>query len=84
VELMTGEMVFGEEKTRLGVLGEGDNALSLFRLKTDFRKADGDVGMYWLQDVVSAADFALVAYFGDCVYFFASVACGVRPAFAIY
>ena len=74
MELMTIEMVFGE----------GDNALSLFRLKTDFTKADKDVWWYWLQDVVSAAWFANVSDYGYCYDNYASYAGGVRPAFAIF
>ena len=75
VELMTIEMVFGE----------GDNALSLFRLKTDFRKADEDIWLYWLQDVVSPAVFAAVGTAGHASTNNASYAGGgVRSAFAIF
>lgn len=67
------------------VFGEGDNDLSLFRLKTDFRKDDEDILWYWLQDVVSAAYFAYVAGHGDATDYNASFSGGgVRPAFAIY
>ena len=38
---------------------------------------------YWLRDVASAADFALVSYDGRAYYFNASFALGVRPAFSI-
>ncbi|MBQ7196765.1 MAG: hypothetical protein IJS40_05090 [Synergistaceae bacterium] len=35
---------------------------------------------YWLRNVVSAANFALVNYYGHCYYASASNALGVRPA----
>lgn len=38
---------------------------------------------YWLRDVVTAATFALVNYYGYALYYSASYAGGVRPAFSI-
>lgn len=39
---------------------------------------------YWLRDVAGSAYFALVSYYGNCTYYGASYALGVRPAFNIY
>ena len=71
VELMTKEMVFGD----------GENRLSLFRVHKD-SIATGE--WYWLQDVVSAANFAFVYHYGVANDDGASYAGGVRPAFALY
>ena len=38
---------------------------------------------YWLRDVVTAADFALVSYGGYAGNYSASASIGVRPAFCI-
>ena len=38
---------------------------------------------YWLRDVVSAADFAMVANYGNASCYLAASARGVRPAFSI-
>lgn len=38
---------------------------------------------YWLRDVVSASNFALVSDYGDAHYYSASYSYGVRPAFCI-
>lgn len=38
---------------------------------------------FWLRDVVSASDFALVGYYGYASSYYASYAHGVRPAFSI-
>lgn len=38
---------------------------------------------WWLRDVITAADFAIVSYCGHANYTGASFSCGVRPAFCI-
>lgn len=38
---------------------------------------------YWLRDVITASNFARVAYYGDAGSTGASTSCGVRPAFCI-
>ena len=60
--------------------------LSLFKLRPDLTVARNDAGeryWYWLRDVVSASNFALVYGSGYASYSGASVANGVRPAFLI-
>lgn len=60
--------------------------LSLFKLRPDLTVARNDAGeryWYWLRDVVSASNFALVYYHGDASLSGASNASGVRPAFLI-
>lgn len=61
--------------------------LSLFRLKPSEIVALNDAGeryWYWLRDVVSSSDFAIVNYRGNAAYCSASDSNGVRPAFLIY
>ena len=56
--------------------------LNLFRHRPDMIS---NRQWYWLRNVVSAACFAHVGYYGNCVYGFASNAGGgVRPAALIY
>lgn len=43
----------------------------------------GETADWWLRDVVSAAGFAGVSYYGNCTNGDASYSDGVRPAFAI-
>lgn len=38
---------------------------------------------WWLRDVISASNFAIVANGGDADYYYASASLGVRPAFCI-
>lgn len=60
--------------------------LSLFRLKPDLTVARNDAGeryWYWLRDVVSASNFALVNHGGHAGTGSASNSGGVRPAFLI-
>lgn len=60
--------------------------LSLFRLKPALTVARNDAGeryWYWLRDVVSASNFAIVNSYGNASYYNASSADGVRPAFLI-
>lgn len=60
--------------------------LSLFRLKPALTVARNDAGeryWYWLRDVVSASNFAIVTLGGDAGHTSASSAYGVRPAFLI-
>ena len=61
--------------------------LSLFRLKPEAIVALNDAGQrywYWLRDVVSSSNFALVLNGGNASTGNASSADGVRPAFLIY
>lgn len=39
---------------------------------------------FWLRDVVTAARFAYVSYYGDADCYYASYSLGVRPAFSIF
>ncbi len=60
--------------------------LSLFKLRTDLTVARNDAGeryWYWLRDVASASNFALVYGDGFCGNTNASASLGVRPAFLI-
>ncbi len=60
--------------------------LSLFRLKPALTVARNDAGeryWYWLRDVVSASNFAIVGTSGNANCYVASNAGGVRPAFLI-
>ena len=60
--------------------------LSLFRLKPDLTVARNDAGeryWYWLRDVVSASNFAVVSAGGYAGGNGASLSGGVRPAFLI-
>lgn len=38
---------------------------------------------WWLRDVITASNFALVYYYGTADYFAASYSLGVRPAFSV-
>lgn len=60
--------------------------LSLFKLRTDLTVARNDAGeryWYWLRDVASASNFAIVNSGGYCSNHGASDSGGVRPAFLI-
>ena len=71
IALMTKEMIFGN----------GNNALSLFRLRSGFKKTGG---WYWLQDVDYNVSFGAVDSYGAYVSSYAYATYGVRPAFALY
>ena len=53
------------------------------RNRIGFQGIEGDWQYWWLRDVVSAADFALVDGDGYALHYDASHAYGVRPAFKI-
>ena len=53
------------------------------RNRIGFQGIEGDWQYWWLRDVVSAANFALVSYGGAASNVDASNASGVRPAFKI-
>ena len=89
IDLMTEQMVYGGSV--FAPVSDGSTVpvnhtvackqLNLFRHRPDLisnRQA------YWLRDVVSAANFALVGTGGYCNSGAASNAVGVRPAFPIY
>ena len=70
--------IFGDEN------GEGQwPAMGLRRNRIAFQGLNGDWEWYWLRDVVSAADFAIVNGGGRAYSYSASDSLGVRPAFKI-
>ena len=89
IELMTESMVYGAPQFAPACDGStvpvnhtvACKQLNLFRHRPDLISNRQD---YWLRDVVSAAFFAFVGASGDCAYYYASRALGVRPAFPIY
>jgi hypothetical protein len=88
VELMTEQNCYGGKVFGAGNDGSSVPALytvdkSQFPLFTFRPDMISNRAWFWLRDVVSAADFALVGGNGiaDCTV--ASNACGVRPAFSI-
>ena len=89
IELMTESMVYGAPHFAPACDGStvpvnhtvACKQLNLFRHRPDLISNRQD---YWLRDVVSAADFAIVTNGGGCTYSPASAAFGVRPAFPIY
>ena len=89
IELMTESMVYGAPHFAPACDGSTVPAnytvackqLNLFRHRPDLIS---NRQTYWLRDVVSAAHFAFVNYYGYCYYYSASAAIGVRPAFPIY
>ena len=91
IELMTEWMVYGAPVFH--PMGNGSfvpfnyevgcKQLNLFRHRPDFIYSDAWRFDYWLRDVVSAADFALVYASGAAGYDGASLARGVRPAFCL-
>ena len=88
VDLMNEPMVYGSyiftgvnSGTNIPTLYTIDKCqLPLFRLRPDLI---GNRATWWLRDVVSATDFALVNSNGSAHYYSASNAFGVRPAFGI-
>lgn len=89
IELMTESMVYGAPHFAPACDGStvpanytiGCKQLNLFRHRPDLISNRQN---YWLRDVVSAANFARVANYGNCDCTGASGANGVRPAFPIY
>ena len=89
IELMTESMVYGAPHFAPACDGStvpanytiGCKQLNLFRHRPDLISNRQN---YWLRDVVSAANFALVDSGGICLCINASAALGVRPAFPIY
>ena len=89
IELMTESMVYGAPHFAPACDGSTIPAnytvackqLNLFRHRPDLIS---NRQTYWLRDVVSAANFAIVYYAGNCDSGSASGAFGVRPEFAIY
>lgn len=88
-DIMTETMVYGSKI--LGSMGDGTFVaynysvskpqLALFALKPD---AITKSYSYWLQDIVSAADFAYMTFHGTADNFSASSSNGVRLAFPIH
>lgn len=89
IEIMNECMVYGHNAwgSHHGYeTGADKSQLSLFRLNASKIVARNDAGeryWYWLRDVASASEFAIVYYYGDASLRGASFACGVRPAFLI-
>jgi len=91
IELMTEWMVYGApvfhpmcDGSRIVFNYEvGCKQLNLFRHRPDLIYSDAWRFDYWLRDVVSAAYFALVSYYGSAACYAASFAYGVRPAFCL-
>ena len=88
VELMTEQNVYGGKI--FGAGNDGSTVPYLYTIdKSQFPLFAHDPSMisnrqwFWLRDVVSAADFARVYYFGLADSDFASFDFGVRPAFSI-
>lgn len=75
LRLLTEDEVFGDE--RLEPMNNGRNRIAERGAGSD------EAGWWWLQDVYSAANFALVHDAGLASYYGASHALGVRPAFKI-
>ena len=75
LRLLTEDEVFGDE--RLEPMNNRRNRIADRGCNSD------ELEWWWLQDVYSAAHFALVRGHGDAHYYGASYARGVRPAFKI-
>jgi len=75
LRLLTEDEVFGDD--RLEPMNNRRNRIADRGIGAD------ELEWWWLQDVVSAADFALVSYAGYASDAGASLASGVRPAFKI-
>lgn len=88
VELMTEQNVYGGKV--FGTANNGSTIPNLYTVdKSQYplfaHRPDmiSNRSWFWLRDVVSAAYFAYVFYYGIASYFHASAATGVRPAFSI-
>lgn len=88
VELMTEQNVYGGMV--FGIGNDGSTVASLYTVdKSQFKlfafRPDliSNRQTFWLRDVVSAADFAVVAYGGNADYNGSSNIFGVRPAFSV-
>ena len=85
VELLTEHQVYGARawgapaNNGYGVASQ-DGQLPGFALRHDLIHNRQN---WWLQDVVSAATFALVSFFGNAILYDASDSLGVRPTFSI-
>ena len=85
VELMTEMQVYGSRvwgapaNNGFGVSSQ-DGMFPLFAMRHDMVH---NRGIYWMQDVVSATNFANVYYNGFAASFGASGSLGVRPAFCL-
>lgn len=88
VELMTEQNCYGGKVFGAGNDGSTVPALytvdkSQFPLFTFRPDMISNRNTFWLRDVVSAANFAIVTNYGHANYYYASRAYGVRPAFSI-
>lgn len=88
VELMCERMVYGNSVFQPGCDGSfipynyttGKSQFALFRMAPQYIS---NRQWYWLRDVVSATDFAVVGHYGNAYYFSAGGVSGVRPYFVI-
>lgn len=85
VELMTemqvcGSRVWGAPVNNGFGVGSQNGVFPLFAMRHDMVHIRSD---YWLQDVVSAANFSLVSTNGGAYSYYASTSFGVRPAFCL-
>lgn len=85
IELMNESMVYGHNAwgSHHGYeTGIDKSQLSLFKHKPDLDAGSRD--WYWLRDVVSSSNFAIVGSSGNANNLIAGISGGVRPAFLIY
>ena len=79
--MVYGASAWGESAYNNGYqVGTSNGQLPLFSLRHDLINTRQT---YWLRDVVSSTDFALVNYSGHATNVNASISRGVRPAFCI-
>ena len=95
IELMSEIMVYGSNifhNVKCGtalpsLYTVNKTQLALFRLDPSYiickNVAQTDLSAWWLRDVISATDFALIHPYGGANYYGASNSNGVRPAFGI-
>lgn len=88
VDLMCEHMVYGSGI--FSPVSDGSNVPSNYRVEKGqlplFALEPSRIcnrATWWLRDVITAADFALVYAGGDALYSYASFSLGVRPAFCI-
>ena len=88
VDLMCEQMVYGSGI--LSPVSDGSNVPANYRVEKSqlplFQHEPSRIcnrATWWLRDVITASNFAFVAYYGDAGCYHASYSRGVRPAFCI-
>lgn len=88
VDLMCEQMVYGSGI--FSPVSDGSNVPANYRVEKSqlplFQHEPSRIcnrNNWWLRDVITASDFALVGNFGNAHYYYASFSFGVRPAFCI-